>query len=207
MKKFSAGVIPSIAFVITGSILLTSSPAHAFDMNPVSNFVASSAHSQPLVTGENVEKFESELEEFFTEVVYETESGWDVDYTKADKFNLKSSELVEIRNFLNALYEAPESTLERLHRESSPRLVSPQYQVGSDEYVRCVLNATGLGAFVGAAGGGGSQLKYLMVTKNWKEVAWVLARLVGVNALKGGVAGFAVTLAGAGAWCATKWAI
>ncbi len=45
MKKFSAGVIPSIAFVITGSILLTSSPAHAFDMNPVSNFVASSAHS------------------------------------------------------------------------------------------------------------------------------------------------------------------
>ena len=47
---------------------------------------------------------------------------------------------------------------------------------------------------------------YLIAVKNWKEVAWVLARLVGVNALKGGVAGAAAALAGAGAWCATKWA-
>ena len=76
----------------------------------------------------------------------------------------------------------------------------------SPEYRQCVLNAVGLGGLTASAAGGGSQLAYLIAAQNWKEVAWVLARLVGVNALKGGVAGAAAALAGGGAWCATKWA-
>ncbi|WP_198932391.1 MULTISPECIES: hypothetical protein [unclassified Pseudonocardia] len=76
----------------------------------------------------------------------------------------------------------------------------------SPKYRQCVLNAVGLGAFTASAAGGGSQLGYLMAAKKWTEVAWVLARLVGVNALKGGVVGTAAALAGAGAWCATPWA-
>lgn len=76
----------------------------------------------------------------------------------------------------------------------------------SPKYRQCVLNAVGLGAFTASAAGGGSQLGYLMAAKKWTEVAWVLARLVGVNALKGGVVGAAAALAGAGAWCATPWA-
>ena len=47
---------------------------------------------------------------------------------------------------------------------------------------------------------------HLIATKNFKEVAWVLARLAGVNSLEGGVAGAAAALVGAGAWCATPFA-
>lgn len=80
------------------------------------------------------------------------------------------------------------------------------HSVKSEEYRKCVLNAVGLGSLVGAAASGQSQLGYLMATQNWKEVAWVLGRLVGVNALKGGIVGLTASLAGAGAWCATPWA-
>ncbi|WP_226351874.1 hypothetical protein [Pseudonocardia sp. ICBG601] len=80
------------------------------------------------------------------------------------------------------------------------------HAIDSPQYRECVLNAVGLGALTAGAAKGGSQLAYLMAAKKWKDVAYVLARLVGVNALKGGLAGAAVSLAGAGAWCATPWA-
>ncbi|MEL4183543.1 hypothetical protein MTQ17_09910 [Corynebacterium bovis] len=134
------------------------------------------------------EQVAAEAEILFAEVLTENEGSWRVNEDAARRHGVDITEAEAIAKALNT------------------PIIALRHSVKSEEYMKCVLNATGLGGLVGAAGGGGSQLKYLLAVKKWREAAWVIVRLVGVNAIKGGVAGLATTLAGAGAWCATPWA-
>ena len=144
------------------------------------------------LTSEQVDQAAEKAEQLFTELLRSTEAGWVVNEDAAQREGVPVEEL--------------ESLARTLNQQRSKSRYSVKWAVNSVEYRRCVLNAIGLGALISAANSGGSQLGILIAAKNWKEVAWVLARLVGVNALKGGVAGAAAALAGAGAWCATPWA-
>lgn len=133
-------------------------------------------------------------EELFGTLLNERDGEWTVNQKAAAKSNVPVEQLEAIANSFNGK-----------NRDGSPR-ITPQHSVNSQEYRDCVINATGLGALVDGAAGGGPQLAYLLAVKNWKDAAFVIVKLVGVNAVKGGVAGLAATLAGAGAWCATPWA-
>lgn len=134
---------------------------------------------------------EQNAQVLFTELLQQENGTWSVNEDAAMEEGVSTADLQALANSLNGR-----------SADGTPR-VTPYYSVNSEEYKSCVLNAVGLGAFVGAASGGGSQLGFLIATQNWREVAWVLVRLVGVNAVKSGAVGLAVTLAGAGAWCAT----
>lgn len=131
---------------------------------------------------------QKELSVLFTEVLTAESGKWTVNEDAAIKHGVS---LEDAYSLAGALTEPT---------------ISTRHAVNTKEYRDCVINATGLGALVGAAGGGGSQIAYLIAVKNWKDLAYVIVKLVGVNAVRGGVAGLAVTLAGAGAWCAIPWA-
>lgn len=178
----------SLTAALTVSLAGLAAPAIAEEQDqpqlPVEQLV-----NQPLSDAEYADAEEA-LEELFTTIIQEGRRGWTVDETAAENAGISIEQAQQIAEALNA--------------KTSRRV--PRHAVNSEEYKRCVLNAVGLGGLTASAAGGGSQLGYLIATQNWKEVAWVLGRLVGVNALKGGVAGATAALAGAGAWCATPWA-
>ncbi|MFD4785051.1 hypothetical protein ACFWNH_28925 [Rhodococcus qingshengii] len=141
------------------------------------------------VTAEELTLAEQRSEHLFSVLLTEQDGTWTVNSAQAQSENVESQVLTQIADILN---DKPTRT--------------QRHAVNSEGYRNCVLNAVGLGGLTGGAAKGGSQLAYLIATKNWKEVAWVLGRLVGVNALKGGVAGATAALVGAGAWCATPFA-
>ena len=153
---------------------------------------------EPITTHElspaDMDAAQRNMETLFTTLLHQDNGKWVVNEKEARETGTSVKELQTIANSLNG-------------RDANGKpQISTYHSVKSPEYRKCVLNAVGLGGLTASATGGGSQLAYLIAVKNWKEVAWVLARLVGVNALKGGVAGAAAALAGGGAWCATKWA-
>ncbi|WP_255312203.1 hypothetical protein [Rhodococcus rhodnii] len=138
------------------------------------------------LTDEELRVAEKQAEHIFTDLIVQDNYEWVVNEQLAHAEGVDVDALAAVTQVLNQ--------------------PSPEHSVSSPGYRQCVLNAVGLGGLTGGAAGGGSQLAYLIATKNFKEVAWVLARLVGVNALKGGVAGATAALVGAGAWCATPFA-
>ncbi|WP_156812845.1 hypothetical protein [Corynebacterium ulceribovis] len=146
------------------------------------------------LSNEELEQAAAASEELFGTLLNKRDGHWKVNEEAAADSDVPIEQLEAIANSLNGN-----------NRDGSPR-IAPRHAVNSQAYRDCVIDATGLGALVGGAAGGGSQLAYLIAVKNWKDAAYVIVRLVGINAVKGGVAGLAATLAGAGAWCATPWA-
>lgn len=140
------------------------------------------------LTQEEAHEAEAAIEKLFTKFIQQDPSGkWVVNEEAARAEKVDTSQLKVIAEDLNK-----EQTQE--------------HSIKSREYRRCVLNSVGMGTLAGAANSAGSYINWLIMVKRWDELAWVLARVIGVNALKGGVAGAAATLAAAGAWCATPWA-
>lgn len=185
VKRLSAVSVALAVSVASMTVPAMATPAEA----PV--VPAEEIFEQPL-SEQDIAQAEAALEELFTTIIQEGTDGWTVNAAAAADAGLSIPEAQQVADALNGTVNAPRRV--------------PRHAVDSEEYRRCVLNAVGLGGLTASAAGGGSQLAYLIAARNWKEVAWVLGRLVGVNALRGGVAGATAALAGAGAWCATPWA-
>ena len=92
---------------------------------------------------------------------------------------------------------APEAELQRIAG------ASPQYQFGSGEWGKCVLNRVVPGVFEAGAGGG---IVAWLTKGKYAQVASYLIRVVGPAALKGGGVGLVASLAAGAAWCSTPWA-
>lgn len=179
----------SVAITLPLAAIMTPANAEVQQPNvpPVTSII-----DHPM-SNEEVAAAAAELDYLFTTVFREGSEGWSVNKEAADVANISVAEAQQIADALN-------------ERNSSSHRPVLRHAVNSKEYARCVLNSVGLGSLTNAALEGGSQLGYLIAAKNWKEVAWVLGRLAGVQALKGGVIGAVATLTAAGGWCATPWA-
>ena len=86
---------------------------------------------------------------------------------------------------------------------TSGKGASPQYQFGSGEWGKCVLNRVVPGVFEVGAGGG---IVAWLAKGKYAQVASYLIRVVGPAALKGGGVGLVASLAVGAAWCSTPWA-
>ena len=140
------------------------------------------------LTQEEISKAEVEAEKLFTELLQQDEAGiWRVNEQAAKANGVDVSDLRAIADQLNTQG-------------------TEEHAFGSPEYTSCVLDNVGLGALFEAVTKGAPQFQFLLAAQNWREVAWVLFRLVGGQALRGGIVGTAAALAAAGAWCATPWA-
>ncbi|MDE1566225.1 MULTISPECIES: hypothetical protein [Actinomycetaceae] len=69
-------------------------------------------------------------------------------------------------------------------------------------YAQCIIDASGLGALGGLFSGA---IGSLIERGLWKEAAIKIVKIVGKNAIKGGVVGLAAMLAGSAIWCLTPW--
>ena len=174
-------------------------------MIPASAVTVPEDASVPSLAQEDVDlqAVEAEVTTIFERYLQQDSEGrWSVNVEAVRQDGAPEAELQRIAEGFNVpigKYVFPGSE----DKGTSGKGASPQYQFGSGEWGKCVLNRVVPGVFEVGAGGG---IVAWLAKGKYAQVASYLIRVVGPAALKGGGVGLVASLAVGAAWCSTPWA-
>ena len=174
-------------------------------MIPASAVTVPEDASVPSLVQEDVDlqAVEAEVTTIFERYLQQDSEGrWSVNVEAVRQDGAPEAELQRIAEGFNVpigKYVFPGSE----DKGTSGKGASPQYQFGSGEWGKCVLNRVVPGVFEVGAGGG---IVAWLAKGKYAQVASYLIRVVGPAALKGGGVGLVASLAVGAAWCSTPWA-
>lgn len=144
------------------------------------------------MTQEELDTATKEVELLFSVYLSQSEHGdWYVT-SKGQAVDASQEDLAKIVSAMNG--QIPKNDTDKWAGRS---------RVNVSPYVKCVINASGLGAFGGLFTGA---FETLIQKKLWQKAAVYIIKLVGKNAIKGGAVGLAAFLAASSVWCLTPWA-
>ncbi len=201
-------LVRSVATAAVSAVALCASPAAYASGNDLQYRVPSSLSLSHKISDTELKQVEHDLRVIFDVYLTRGADGWIVHESRVADSRVKVEDLRAIAANLNRAESGPQVRSIGVIGGSAGlgQSVSPDYAFGSQAYLRCVLDYTGFGFLFGTVSGGGGGLVAFLAAKRWADAALVLVKLVGVGALRGGVAGLAASLAAAAAWCATPWA-
>ena len=157
----------------------------------------------PVQEDVDLQALEAEVTTIFERYLQQDSEGrWSVNVEAVRKDGAPEAELQRIAERFNVpigKYVFPGSE----DKGAGGKGASPQYQFGSGEWGKCVLNRVVPGVFEAGAGGG---IVAWLTKGQYARVASYLIRVVGPAALKGGGVGLVASLAVGAAWCSTQWA-
>ena len=157
----------------------------------------------PVQEDVDLQALEAEVTTIFERYLQQDSEGrWSVNVEAVRKDGAPEAELQRIAERFNVpigKYVFPGSK----DKGAGGKGASPQYQFGSGEWGKCVLNRVVPGVFEAGAGGG---IVAWLTKGQYARVASYLIRVVGPAALKGGGVGLVASLAVGAAWCSTQWA-
>ena len=174
-------------------------------MIPASAVTVPEDASVPSLAQEDVDlqAVEAEVTTIFERYLQQDSEGrWSVNVEAVRQDGAPEAELQRIAEGFNVpigKYVFPGSE----DKGTSGKGASPQYQFGSGEWGKCVLNRVVPGVFEVGAGGG---IVAWLAKGKYAQVASYLISEVGPAALKGGGVGLVASLAVGAAWCSTPWA-
>lgn len=176
------------AVALTVSIALAFGTAGVANASTVRDVATVESSEVTQISYLEAEKLADQIEILFTEYLHQDTTGRWLVTESGVLSDIATSELESIAASLNG-----EKVLTRAGVINKPMI---------NDYAKCVINATGLGTFVGLFTGA---FVKLIERQLWKQAAIYIVKLVGMNAIKGGVVGLAGTLAGSAIWCVTPW--
>lgn len=195
-----------VVAVVTGGALAIAYAPPANAAVPQPHYQTLSHAGAPLSSDE-LSQVALDLERLFSIYVQQGPDGqWTVNREASAQASLSVPDLERLAANLNAVEQTAIPIYAGSTFTGPDQSAVPNHPFGSEAYKACALDATGLGLFTGLFTGAAGGFWSFIAAKRWADAAWVAARLVGVGALRGRVAGMAAALVGAAAWCATPWA-
>lgn len=193
--------------LVTGSLILMPATIAEAAAPGAMRYVpsAASATTRSLSAAET-QQVAADLETIFSVYMSRDATGRWVAHPEAIKDpSVKVSQIQTLAANLNAAEKSAKTSAKKI-ASTGTSSAKPDHAFGSAAYLRCVLNYTGFGGIYGLLSGGQTGFMAFLAAKRWADAAWVLIKLVGAGAVRGGVAGLVISLAAAAAWCATPWA-